>query len=194
VRAVNTRRVMGLASLLVMIAVPAYANIGVPMLAVVWPASSALLLPIIAIEAAIAVKVIGRGWKNGLIVASKANVLSTVLGIPVTWGVLLLLQLLVGGGSAWGIGTMPGKLAAVTVQSPWLIPYEEDLHWMVPAAAAFLCIPFFLMSVWSERWMAIRSLGIDGKKSAGRWAWIANGATYGAIIVCLTIAAVRATR
>jgi hypothetical protein len=43
-----------------------------------------------------------------------------------------------------------GKVLAVTWQAPWLIPYEEDLNWMIPVAGLVLLIPFFFASWWSE--------------------------------------------
>jgi hypothetical protein len=39
-----------------------------------------------------------------------------------------------------------GKILAVTWQAPWLVPYESDLDWMVPAASVVLLVPFFAAS------------------------------------------------
>jgi hypothetical protein len=63
-----------------------------------------------------------------------------------------------GGGSAHGLRTLSAKLLAVTWQSPWLIPYEDDLVWMVPAAALCLLVPFFFASVYIEYQVARRVL------------------------------------
>jgi len=55
-----------------------------------------------------------------------------------------------GGGGAYGIDSVIGKVLAVTWQAPWLIPYEEDINWMIPVAGLVLLIPFFFTSWWSE--------------------------------------------
>src|SRR5437870_1038067 len=59
-----------------------------------------------------------------------ANVCSTFLGVPVAWLALVVADLSVGGGGAWGLDTPLQRLAAVTVQAPWLIPYEGEFYWM----------------------------------------------------------------
>lgn len=38
----------------------------------------------------------------------------------------------------------------VTVQAAWLLPYESQLYWMIPAAYVILMIPFFFVSYWIE--------------------------------------------
>lgn len=128
----------------------AYANAGVPMLFVAMPAFLISLIPIIAIET----WYISRGLKLALGQALKtvsiSNVISTVVGIPVTWFLLVLIQMVTGGGSAYGAQTFMGKVLAVTWQAPWLIPYEQDLNWMIPTAGLVLLVPFFFMSWWLE--------------------------------------------
>lgn len=177
------------------VAAPAHADIGVPMIAAVAPASWFLLLPIIAIETVVAMKVLKKGFVDGFRVAAIANAVSTLIGIPLTWMVLALVEMIISkGGSAWGISTPLQKLAAVTLQSPWLIPYEEELHWMVPAAGATLCIPFFFMSVWCERFVAFKLTKKEQKRDVNRWAWIANGITYGLLFASLIVVALVALR
>lgn len=164
---------------------PAKADAGVPMLAIIWPASWFLLLAIIPIEALIAVRILKTGWKRNLIMVSVANAFSTLLGIPVTWILLVLCQMFSGGGGAYGLGTNETRLLAVTLQSPWLIPYEADLNWMIPAATAVLCVPFFFMSVFVEEISARRFVEKEDRALLRRWAWQANGITYGCIVIGL---------
>jgi hypothetical protein len=52
-----------------------------------------------------------------------------------------------GGGQAYGLQTLRQKFLAVTWQAPWLIPYESDLNWMIPAASLALLVPFFAGSL-----------------------------------------------
>jgi hypothetical protein len=117
--------------------------------------------------------------------AASANLVSTLVGIPVTWGILVFLQLITGAGAGWGLETPLQKVLAVTVQSPWLIPYEGDLDWMVPAAAAVLCVPFFFMSVWCENVVARGLVEKSLRPNVWQWAWLANSLSYGLILLFL---------
>jgi hypothetical protein len=68
--------------------------------------------------------------------------------------------------------------------APWLPPVKEG--WLVFAAGAFLCVPFFLTSVWVEA----RSAGQRVPAAqALRWAKKANAVTYGFFVVVLVAAA-----
>jgi len=174
-----------LVALLLLLASPAYADAGVPMLLVIWPASWALLLFIIPLEAAVGLRAPRISFGNRLKMAAAANLVSTLAGIPLTWGLLVGLQMLGGGGSAWGLETLHQKPLAVTVQSPWLIPYDNALDWMIPAAAAVLCIPFFLMSVGCEYLVARRFIEKPRWPQVRRWAWQANTVSYGLILLFL---------
>lgn len=157
------------------------ANAGVPMLLVYGPVLLIALLPIVLIETAI----IDRKARVGYLKMGRrvlvANAVSTLAGVPITWVALVLLQMLTGGGTAHGVG-----LHAVTWQAPWLIPYEDDLNWMVPAAALVLTLPFWFVSVLIERSVLVRLcrnvLGPDGRADSGvsirRLCLIANTWTY----------------
>jgi hypothetical protein len=121
----------------------AYANAGVPMLFLAMPAFLMSLVPIIAIETLYILKGLELSLGQSLKTVSISNVASTIIGIPLTWFLLVLVQMVTGGGSAYGINSVMGKVLAVTWQAPWLIPYEEDLNWMIPVAGVVLLIPFF---------------------------------------------------
>lgn len=127
-----------------------WANAGLPMIAITGPAMLIGLIPIIVVEAMILQANLNFGLKLAFASSTAANFASTVIGIPVTWALLVALQMVTGGGRAYGTDTLAGKLLAVTWQAPWLVPYEEDFHWMVPTAALVLLVPFFFMSYWIE--------------------------------------------
>ena len=147
----------------------AYANAGVPMLFLAMPAFLMSLVPIIAIETLYISKGLELSLGQSLKTVSISNVASTIIGIPLTWFLLMLVQMVTGGGSAYGINSVMGKVLAVTWQAPWLIPYEEDLNWMIPVAGLVLLIPFFFASWWSEFFVSkklnktLPSLSIRGK-------------------------------
>lgn len=88
---------------------------------------------------------------------------------------------------AEGLETPWQRIFAVTVQSPWLVPYEGDLHWMVPAAAMTLCVFFFFASVWVE-YLVMRRLTPDvERRLVGRWAWRGNIASYALLEIVLLV-------
>jgi hypothetical protein len=172
--------------LFVMAPAVAYANAGVPMLAFVWPLSWAALIPVVAIEGAIGRKMAGLGWGRAIGATAAANALSTFVGIPLTWGALVAVQMLIpnGGGAALGIDTFAGKLFAVTAQAGWLLPWEAHMYWMVPAALLFM-LPFFgIVSVYTER-PVFRWIARCEKDVARRWSWRANLTTYGIMIAAV---------
>ena len=69
------------------------------------------------------------------------------------WAVLATVQGVLAG-DARGLATVGQKIYAVTVQAPWLIPYEEDLGWMIPIALVVLAVPAYLLSALIE-WRAL---------------------------------------
>jgi hypothetical protein len=130
------------------------------------------LVPIIVVEAAI-LKRAGGSWARSFAASGIGNTASSIVGVPLTWFALVLIQMAAGGGTAHGANAY-----AVTVQAPWLIPYESDLHWMVPTAALVLCVPFLAASVLVE-WPIVVLLF---RRSASRRVLMAvlaaNGASY----------------
>jgi hypothetical protein len=176
-----------LATITVLSPVLAFADAGLPMLAVAWPLSWFAFMPIVAIECVVSWRYIILPWRKSLSGSLIANIASTIVGIPITWGLLLAVEIMAtNGGRAYGLKTFSTKLLAVTVQAPWLIPYEEDLYWMVPSALLFL-LPFFgIVSVFMERPIFRKFANCD-KKEAKLWSWSANGITYGISIIAALI-------
>jgi hypothetical protein len=165
---------------------------GLPMVFVVVPYSWWSLPAVILIEAMIARLVYRIPTGQSAKMSAVANIVSTVVGIPITWVLMLAGQMFFNGTKAHGIDTFWEKLFAITIQSPWLIPYEDDLHWMVPAAAAFLCIPFFIMSVFIEAAIGCALVPKSMHAKIRSWSWLANAITYGIIVICLVILTIRA--
>lgn len=124
----------------------ASANAGVPMLVLTLPAMVVALIPVIVLEAVVLGRALNASAVSLLKSVSIANVTSTVVGVPITWVNLVALQGITGGTTGYGMATPAQRLLAVTWQAPWLIPYEGDLYWMVPAASLVLLVPFFFAS------------------------------------------------
>jgi len=128
----------------------ASANAGVPMIFLIMPALGLSIVPIIFIEAIYLSKKLELNFYSAAKTTTISNLVSTVVGVPLTWLFLVLIQIFAGGGGAFGLDTVLGKVLSVTFQAAWLIPYESDLHWMIPVAGLVLLIPFFFASWWSE--------------------------------------------
>ena len=132
----------------------AFANAGVPMIFLTIPGMTVALLPIISLEASILSRRLDLKYSEACKVSGLANLASTYVGIPVTWAVLLALQLWLPAASDYGIDTPWRKFLAVTTEAPWLTTYEHDLYWMIPAAMLVLLVPFYFASVLCETWVA----------------------------------------
>ncbi len=128
----------------------ASANAGIPMIFLAMPALGLSIIPIIVIEAIYLSKKLELTIYTAFKTTTLSNLVSTIVGIPLTWLLLVLIQMLAGGTSGFGLDTTLGKVLSVTLQAAWLIPYESDLHWMIPVAGSILLVPFFFASWWSE--------------------------------------------
>jgi len=164
----------------------AHADMGLPMLAVVWPGSWILFIPITILEAAVAKKVFSINWKQSLKVSAIANVTSSVAGIPITW---LALMLPFGLFSA-AVFYLPfpestKNYLMIPFYALWLPPITAKQAWMVPLSATILCLPFFYASLIIETRVAEKMLAAFQIEIIRKWAWKANVYSYGAIVVML---------
>jgi len=164
------------------VAFPAHGDPEVPLLGAVWPGSWAGLLLIIPVEAVIGVCFIGFGRKQAVKISTYANLISTLLGIPLAYIGLIMVAVLT---EHWGEGSNSGldRLYDVTLGSAGGFEYPD---WTAPCARMFLCIPFFFVSVWSEYLLARKMLPKDDRPRALRWSWRANITSYSLIFLALT--------
>jgi hypothetical protein len=134
------------------------ADAGVPMIFITWPGMVLLLLPIIAAEWALIIQRTSVQKRKVLWATAAANALSTIVGIPLTWGVLCLCEMgffatLVHipklGNSSWN--SPLEQIVGTILSAPWIAPVESSGSWAVPLAALVLLIPFYFVSVWVEQ-------------------------------------------
>jgi hypothetical protein len=162
------------------------ADAGVPMIAVYWPPAWLALIPVITIEAYWARRVLAVTWANAFGSTALANLVSTLVGIPLAWFVWAVLELRFAG-AAMGLNNPAESIYAMTVQAAWLIPYEDQLWWLIPIAAIVLTVVFFFASVGIE-WAIMRSIFHRAKGSAvRRWAWTGNLLSYAVILLAVLI-------
>lgn len=162
----------------------AQANIGLPMIVVVWPTFWFALIPIVVIESLVMKRILtSTSSRYLLFTATSSNLISTLVGIPLAWLGMLLIQLTVPGGA----GTFPDlnpyaqAILSVTLQAPWLLPYAHQYFWMIPTAFTVLMIPLFFMSYIIEAWVSLKMLTRQSGESSEivkRAVWNANLFSY----------------
>ena len=156
------------------------------MIAVFLPALWLSLLPVILVEAWVIARWLPLAPRRAVSGAGLGNVLSTLVGIPLMW-VLLATGQLVLAGTARGLSSIGAKTYAVTVQAPWLIPYEEDLKWMIPAALIVLAVPAYALSVLIEWLCLLPFVDQTNKPRTLRVVATANAASYAALALLFAI-------
>jgi len=162
----------------------AFADIGLPMVAIYLPPAWVALFPIIAIEAGFGVWRFKVPAKRALIAQAAANCVSTLIGLPIAWMILALIEVIFFG-SAAGLDSPLRRAYAVTVQSPWLIPYESEFWWMIPVSVGVLTIPFYVTSVVSEYVVVGRFVPDLARTVIWSWVWKANLLSYAFLLLIM---------
>ncbi len=164
-----------------------YADAGIPMIFFTFPTMLMALIPIVFIEAGIYRDSLKIEYKQAIKPSFVSNLVSTILGIPLSWALLFGIELGTTSGRSFGISTFLQKVIAVTLQAAWLVPYEGDLEWMIPIAAMIGLIPAFFLSVFIE-YLIVKRFFKEKDKTVIRGAvWRANIITYCILFVLLVI-------
>jgi len=187
-------RVMIFSGLLLLLPSICAADAGLPMIVWVWPAMIVAMIPIIAIETIIFKHALNAPYVKTTWAVSVANVVSTMVGYPLSWFLLLGVQILTpGGSSGFGTATLWERIASVTAGAAWLAPHESELYWMVPVAAMVGLIPAFLISVYLEAFLVGLFFVCERGRTIIRISSNANLVTYllleGILVLCLVFRA-----
>jgi hypothetical protein len=147
------------------------ADAGVPMLFVTMPAMLIALAPIIGMETLLICRRLAyRPWPV-LRATAAANVLSTIVGIPITWLALLACEMLIG----ITVSSIPAldkshspamQVVGFILSAAWLPPMTGNNWWAVPLATLVLLVPFFFVSVWTEYYVMQRMLPVAATEAA----------------------------
>jgi hypothetical protein len=155
-----------------------FANMGIPIVCVTIPIMLIALFPIAWVESLVYRASLDLPRKESFWGTFIANFWSTVIGIPIVWIPLVVGQMSIGGGRAWGMDTSQQRLEAVTLQAPWLIPYQEHTAWMIPAASLVLLLPFYLGSVFVEYLILTKRWQSSGQQLSFAIVMLANAISY----------------
>lgn len=163
-----------------LLSLAAFADTGVPMLALMWPVFWLVLLPVIGIEyVVLRRRLTGFTSKRLLLAASVSNIVSTFIGIPLTWGCLVGIQFLGMSVPLMQLDQYWLRILNVTLGAAWLAPYESHLYWMMPTASIVLLVPFFFASYWIEAAVTVNILkDKDNKPAIKKAVWTGNIYSY----------------
>lgn len=168
-----------------MISTPLLANIGLPMILLHWPLMLAALLPIILVEAQVIRHRLPMPYRQAVIGVGRANVFSTIVGVPLAWVLMFLLQMgvmipltSVADKWHWAQDGPVWQVLALLAGSAWLGPGVEKTCWMVPIASAILLLPCFYLSVMLERKSCLKAWPDIEPEAVRRGVFRANVASY----------------
>lgn len=161
------------------------ANVGIPMIFLQWPLMVCALVPVIVLEALLIRRWVRLSYREAFTGISKANLLSTVVGVPLSWGIMLAIEFTVLVPAAMAAERWHWKLDAPVLQVfgfllsiAWLAPIGRHLKWLIPAAAALLLVPSFFVSIWLERRACLRAWPNVDPEVVRRGVDLANLASY----------------
>lgn len=160
------------------------ANAGIPMLFWQLPVALIALLPIVLVESLVSWPILRQPPLRVGLRVLQANALSTFVGIPIAWIGMVVINIATTGGGAHGFDTPWAAFRSIVLQASWLVPYEHQLVWLIPAATLVLLVPYFLVSVLAERWLLLRQLPDVDPGRVTRAAWLANVVSYGGLTAC----------
>lgn len=171
------------------IPITAFANAGLPMLAVVWPLSLPAFIPVVLLESWVVRRQLNVGWRFIFVQVTKANLLSTIVGIPLTWLALVVMEfafasLTIGAGLSRSYPPpFVGDVVRVFLTAPWIGPFTKGANWVVPFCVTVLLIPFFFASYWIESWYVGKTLFPSDPQRGKKALWKANLFSYSVLII-----------
>ncbi len=149
---------------------PILADIGLPMVALYLPPAWLALLPIIFIESGYGARRYNFSFRRAFLAQAISNCVSTVIGIPVTWLVIVLIQFV----------TVPSGTGPA-----WLLP--DPSWWAIAGAIAVLTVVFYLMSVATEGFVVACFFREVPRKTIRRWMIQANGISYALLLALIFV-------
>lgn len=162
----------------------ALANAGVPMIFLSFPVMLFALIPIILIEARVLKKILEITYKKAIVPSGVVNLVTTIIGFPLSWGLLLGLELLTTSGSCGpGFSNIGTSIVTVIIESAWICPWENYLYWLIPVAFIISLIVAFFVSVLVE-YLILKKIFKDfDKQKIKKGVWIANFVSYSFLVI-----------
>ena len=168
------------------------------MIALTFPLMLMLLIPVIVIEGLLCKKWLGLTNWEAMKSNAVSNLVSTLVGIPLAWAIMLGLQF----GAMASVershfldsDSPLATAVALLLNSAWIPPAEGSNVWWIPAAILVLLVPFFFASYGIEYLVMAYMIGMpSGGPENLAYPRIrtavrnANLVTYGAMFIAASI-------
>lgn len=162
------------------------ADVGIPMISVQWPLMIGALIPVIIVEALLMRRSVQLSYREAFIGVTKANLLSTLAGVPLAWLAMFAVEVVVmlpvgllADKWHWRFFDSPfSQVIGFVIGMAWIGPAGTAGYWLVPLAAGLLLIPSFFVSVWLENKVCRRSWPDVDPTLVRRGVFRANLASY----------------
>ena len=173
-----------------LVASPAWANAGIPMLFLAWPAQWIAFVPVVLIETALVAAALRAPYLQQLWPVVKANLLSTLIGVPLAWLAMLALE---AGVAGVAFGLLPESATSAAWVQVVLFPFMSawiggSTLWEFEVAFLVLAVPFCVVSVFIEHRFLRRLVPHAQAASLRRALWRGNVLTY--VLLCLAVVVV----
>jgi hypothetical protein len=170
---------------------PLFADAGLPMIFVQMPVMIGALIPVIILEALLIRRWVSLPYGEAFRGIAKANVRSTLVGIPIAWVAMFMLELVIGLPIAIGANIFDWKVDSpilefvfFVISAAYVGPNpNESAVFVIPAAAAVLLIPSFYVSVWIERQQCLRAWPTADASAVRRGVYSVNVVSYGMLFL-----------
>jgi hypothetical protein len=156
------------------------------MLALIWPLAWLMFLPVVAVEAWVGTKALRLPMERAVRLSLWANGISTVAGIPLTWCLLLILEMALLTPIGYLTRDFPTAFA-VTLGAPWIPPLEHQDKWQVALAGIWLTVFFAAASIWVEQKVVRRVAPDLAVADVRRWAYQANVLSYTVFVAAILV-------
>src|SRR5271170_4078830 len=107
------------------------ADVGIPMLFVQWPLMLCALIPVIVVEALLIRRWVPLSHKDAFAGIAKANILSTLVGVPLAWLAMLAVEfavMLPVGLAAdkwhWKLDSPIFRIIGFAISAAWIAPFD----------------------------------------------------------------------
>lgn len=171
------------------ISVPAYADAGIPMLVLTIPALALAFIPVVIIEGYILFKYLKISKKLAFKTATISNLVSTFIGIPITWIAFTLVDVLVLTLVGLENQTPELFLKILNVISTLFWGFDAEPQWMRLTVNAILLIPFFFISWLIELKITKKILKLSDEALIKKAVLVGNLISYGLlellVLACL---------
>jgi hypothetical protein len=134
---------------------PLLADAGLPMIILTLPAMVILLIPTVIVEGLLCRKWLGLTTWEAMKSNVVANLVSTIIGVPIAWAIMLGVELGTMGlvdrsSTLQNLHSPLANAIFLFLSSAWIGPPEGKNDWLIPAAILALLVPFFFASYGTE--------------------------------------------